>query len=260
MLSQHRYRKKSDFGLEDAESDKLSFAWKLIHSLLCIIGGAAFFCGSVQYFPWIDKSTRGAGLFTIGGGCFFIADSMDMYITCTYSGLQQAQSVEYRNGSRCLGCSTDRALQSKVNVSLGTAGSLCYFIGCILFIPSLGNVVLGDVLFIPGSVMIMVSQAWKLYRTGCMSSDVEYSLLQNGQKQNQFAFTNLLSDAPLLCADVSLGIGAVAFLVGAILFLPQYEISDEVTTWGVYAFIVGSVLFIATGMATFYRYFCTAAV
>jgi hypothetical protein len=118
---------------------------------------------------------------------------------------------------------------------------------------------MGDVLFIPGSVMIMVSQVWKLHRAGCTSAVGDYSLLQSGQKQNKFAIANLLADLPLLCADVSLGIGAVAFLVGAILFLPQYEISDEVTTWGVYAFLVGSVLFIATGLTTFYRYFCTAA-
>jgi hypothetical protein len=183
---------------------------------------------------------------------------MDMYITCTGAGAGKEDDVEYRNGSRCSDYGLDQALQSKVNVSLGTAGSLCYFIGCILFIPSLGNVVLGDVLFIPGSVMIMVSQVWKLYRTGRTSSNGDYSLLQSGQKQAKFDIANLLADPPLLCADVSLGIGAVAFLAGAILFLPQYDTSNELTTWGVYAFLVGSVLFIATGLATFSRYFCSA--
>jgi hypothetical protein len=237
---------------------KWSVCWRLTHSLLCVIGGMAFLLGTIMYFPFIEKHTRGAGLFSIGGGCFFIADSMDLYMAIREALVRDSPLYEQSLQKFAY----DQQIFSYywevvINSFVGATGSLSYLIGCVLFIPALHHVIVGDVMFVPGSVLIMISQAWRVYRTGSSTTiNNETAVPEQGYAESGFSVTRLVrADRWLVCADISLGLGATAFLIGSVLFLPRYDTDNAVTTDGVYAFIVGSVLFIATGVCIFGRYF-----
>lgn len=247
-----------------------SFWWRLSQSLLCITGGVFFFLGSLMYFPSVDKPGKGAALFTMGATCFFIADSMELHAATKFSnpcyfGPEADELLQRSRGNSV----TERA-QARwgiTNAFVGAVGSLLYLLGCVFFIPKLGRELVGDVLFIPGSIVILLSEVWRIYRAGTTtptdadSGDNGY--FEVGEQNNTAAFSiaNLQrANRAELCGDIALGLGACAFLVGSCFFLPKYDTSDLVTEEGVYAFLIGSVLFIATGVCVFVKHFFTAPV
>lgn len=248
----------SDEGFADAHG-KRSVAWRLVHSMLCIIGGVAFLLGSIQYFPSISRHTFGAGLFTLGSFGFFLADVMDWITNHSTILCRLGQVHEHKSEKRqqvllvCCNQTWSYQLESAINAGLTTIGSLCYFIGCILFIPALRSTVIGDILFIPGSLIIFVSMIWKLYRTGCTPQCALDEVLNN---TTGFKWRNVWNSelAPLV-GDVSLLFGAAAFLAGSILFLPALDANNHDTWVATLVFVIGSALFISTGCALFYGYF-----
>lgn len=227
--------------------------------MLCIFGGIAFLIGSVQYLPFISRHTFGAVLFTVGSFVFFIADLMDWithhFANCWRSCMQVKNfKTENRVSSPGLCCSSSYKLETALNAGLTTVGSLFYFIGCVLFIPLLRSTVIGDILFIPGSILIFISMSWKLYRTGCSPQCALDEQLN--ESTNRFQWRNLLhSDLAALIADISLLLGSAAFLAGSIIFLPALDVSDRFTYIAAIVFIVGSALFISSGCGLFYGYF-----
>ena len=273
---------------------EFSFLWRLVHSVLCTIGGIAFLLGTTQYYPTIDRARRGAILFIIGGACFFISDSMDVFASCHISRmLTQAQQQiteekmssfpsDYTQIESTSNCSESvLGGEESLNSILATVGSILYFLGCILFLPELKMVMYGDILFIPGSIIIITAQVWRVYRAGTTSFESSSSSssrnrsrsnssdsnsssrrirICDGEDRTPFSISNLMrSERSVLISDISLGIGAIAFLVGTVLFLPAFDTSNAVTGDAVYAFLLGSILFTNTGLCLFYKYFCAAA-
>ena len=276
MASEERHRSSSTTELlhrtEALDQPQLSFSWRFFHSSLCILGGVMFLLGSAQYFPSKQKEARGSAMFVLGASCFFIADSMDLYLSYSTAVVDReikgsSSNKDFHRNSQDFSLLSILTLplvcEEVMNAFMGTIGSLCYLLGCILFIPELLQQVTGDVLFIPGSIVLIISQGWKVLRAGrtppSQDNEVTISTPLNSTR-TRFSVSNMCAgDIPLLCADMSLGLGAVAFLIGSIMFLPQYDTSDSITTGAVYAFLAGSVLFISTGLCVFYKYFCAAS-
>ena len=94
----------------------------------------------------------------------------------------------------------------------------------------------GTLVFVYGSSIIFLSQSWKIYRAG---------------------MTGFLNDAPAFYLDLFTAFGGLSYLIGSILFLPSYDISDEITILASYWFITGGSCFFISSFFMFYRYFFT---
>eukprot|EP00601_Ochromonadales_sp_CCMP2298_P006435 CAMPEP_0173196092 /NCGR_PEP_ID=MMETSP1141-20130122/15422_1 /TAXON_ID=483371 /ORGANISM="non described non described, Strain CCMP2298" /LENGTH=246 /DNA_ID=CAMNT_0014120701 /DNA_START=414 /DNA_END=1155 /DNA_ORIENTATION=- len=152
-----------------------SALWRLQHSSLTLIGGVAFTLGSYQYLPW--KDGQGGSLFVLGSVALFCADLMNWWsnrVGC-------ACDARYRGDLEDkLGMDLDHAdspqgqfqrAEAGLNYFLTLCGSLLYVVGCVLF--DTREVAVGDVIFIPGSVVLMLSGGGKCAVWGARVTDGE---------------------------------------------------------------------------------------
>jgi hypothetical protein len=192
----------------------LSALWRMQHSSLTLIGGIAFSLGSYQYLPW--KDGQGGSLFVLGSVALFCADLMNWWsnrVGC-------ACDARYREDlEEKLGMDLDPAgspqgqfqrAEAGLNYFLTLSGSLLYVVGCVLF--DTREVAVGDVIFIPGSVVLMLSEGWKVKRLGSTC---------NGRR-TLFDLANLSHKRLRVGADGCIWLGAACFLAGSVLFLPMY--------------------------------------
>jgi hypothetical protein len=126
--------------------------------------------------------------------------------------------------------------ENKITFYCSIFGTTMYFFGSILFIPDLDKIVFGTIAFIIGSLFTLFSQSWKLWRVIRMEG---------------FAFnlSNLLEDLPGTFVELFSGLGSLAYLVGSIIFLPQYDTSDTATYIAAMWFELGALLFVFSGIA-----------
>ena len=215
--------------------------WRTVHCLLCIIGGTTFLLGSIQYLPYFSHEAKGAYLFTIGSFCFFLADLLE------FVSYHQLPSGIVGSNKKVGWFARS---EDFLNSLMMTTGSLSYFIGCVYFVPQLHHTDVGDILFIPGSVLLFIAEVWRIYRSG--------STLFNAQTERiercEFHLHHI-TNTPVFCADMSLCLGAVAFLVGSILFLPNLDLTTVDTRRAAMVFILGSALFLQSAICLFYAYF-----
>jgi hypothetical protein len=119
-----------------------------------VIGGLTFAFASIAYFPVfarvIDSNNLAGWMYTVGSFSFLVADLMEWnhYRPACFSS--SIENEQYKIG---------------FNFLLSVVGSLLYLLGSIFFIPSTGNLQLGEIIFIVGSTIILLSQSWKCYRT-----------------------------------------------------------------------------------------------
>jgi len=235
---------------------KLSLTWRLVHSILYNIGGFTFLVGSICYFPKYSNYLLGGWLFTIGSAGFLMADLLEWYtnnrVGCfdnesLRKDFEEEVGVHMESKDSCFG-SYQRA-ENGMNFFFSAFGSTLYLIGSILFIPSLDEIVLGTEVFIAGSIVIFLSQSWKIYRQGS-SNEAEPS-------NKSFAFTNYLADLPALFVDSFAGIGGFFYLIGSVYFLPEYDLDDEDTIRAAALFTVGGASFTFSALSIIYRYFIT---
>jgi hypothetical protein len=158
----------------------ISLPWRIVQSMLCVIGGLTFLFGSIQYFPHIDHPRLGGGLFTIGAGGFMIADCMEVYAINNFQCCRSSEEgnvMERTSDSynviqkdarepKLSICSKLFSTEESVNGMLTAFGSTFYFVGSVLFNPVLKEEVVGDIMFIPGSVLLFFAMVWKMYRSG----------------------------------------------------------------------------------------------
>ena len=239
------HRSKSDFEIPN------SYIWRVVHCSFCIVGGITFLLGSIEYLPYFSHATRGAYLFTIGSFGFFMADLLDLFTNHRFS----KEPIETQNVSDSDNTNTELYIlfcreEHVFNSIIMTLGSLCYFIGCVYFIPALGHVDVGDILFIPGSILLFIAEGWRIYRSGSSRYNVELNCLERCAFERKF-----IENIPIFYADLSLCLGAVAFLVGSVLFLPGLDITEVDTRRAAAVFIIGSVLFLFSALCLFYDYF-----
>lgn len=139
--------------------------------------------------------------------------------------------------------------ENGVNFAFSAFGSLLYLIGSILFIPCTNAIVMGTYVFIYGSLAIFLSQTWKVYRQGLNDG--------NDPSKRIFNLSNYTLDLPALGVDSFAGLGGLAYMIGSIYFLPQFDTSEAVTVIAVVWFTIGGSLFTLSGLFLLYRYFCT---
>lgn len=230
----------------------LSLTWRLFHWSVYIIGGLTFSVGSYQYFPSVSNFVLGAWLFTIGSLGFAIADFNEWWknnrVGCFYYE-DYEESFERTSTNNFVSADS---LQGKfqraevgLNFFLSLTGSTLYLIGSVLFIPSLNTLLAGTYIFIIGSAVIFTAQTWKIYR--CMYS----------YKDKSYQVVNLSEDTPGAIVNVAAGLGGLCYLVGSVIFLPEYDVSDTETFQAAAWFEVGGLMYLLSGIALGYRYFFT---
>jgi hypothetical protein len=136
-----------------------------------------------------------------------------------------------------------------VNFFASVCGSALYLAGCILFIPGFETYALvAQSLIIAGSSAVFLSEAAKLYRSGCTSAV--------NQNDSLFCFHNLFNSIPMLGVDVFAAIGAAFFLIGSVLFLPMFDIDDLGNDRASGIYVCGGVGFTISGLFLLYDHFC----
>jgi hypothetical protein len=161
--------------------------WRLWHGFNYFIGGSTFLLGSFVLFPFVneylDAGEVSAWLYTIGSFTFLLADITEWLhytrINCPYLALS-------------------------LNFFLSVTGSLLYLVGSVFFIPLLDLAWLGSLLFIIGSAVIVLSQAWKLYRS-----------LNSGGKS---VWDSIEEDESGFYVDLFAGLGGSMYFIGTFVF------------------------------------------
>ena len=230
----------------------LSLLWRINHVIPYLIGGICFFIGSVYYLPIIVNYDTASILFTIGSTTFLYADINEWWknnrVGCM---LDKHYRTSYENQVACNMESQDTILgryqrtENGLNYGFSAFGSFLYLIGSILEIPALNTSTSGTIALILGSLTIVISQTWKIYRAGC-KNDLN-------AKDIEFQYINLFSHKVALCVDVNAGLGGFAYFVGCILYLPSIADSAQGVIW----FILGGLFFTISGLFLAYRYFGT---
>jgi hypothetical protein len=213
--------------------------------------------GSIAYYPWINNFSLGGWMFTIGSAGFLYADLnewwMNNRVGCAFDS-EFRDDFEKQIGNPFYGPSTScwgqyLRKENGINFAFSAFGSLLYLIGSILFIPCTNSIVLGTYVFIYGSLAIFLSQTWKVYRQG----------LNDGfdPSNRVFQLNNYSADLPALGIDSCAGLGGLAYMIGSIYFLPQFDTNEAVTMTAIDWFTVGGTFFTLSGVFLLYRYFCT---
>jgi hypothetical protein len=216
-----------------------SLSWRLWHSINYIIGGSTFLIGSMCYFPFIqnyfDGFVVGAYLFTIGSLAFLLADFTE-WNHFRVGSFDQPDYIKDWTIWKSL-----RRAEVAVNFFISAIGSFLYLLGSICFIPSLDLLLDGEILFIWGSLIIVLAQTWKVLRT----------MFYNEQDPNaNFNWDNVREDYSGFGVDVCAGVGAGFYAVGTYLFKMD---ANDITA--VYLFCCGGFFFFLSGVFMKYRYY-----
>eukprot|EP00475_Leptophrys_vorax_P008502 TRINITY_DN15506_c0_g1_i1.p1 TRINITY_DN15506_c0_g1~~TRINITY_DN15506_c0_g1_i1.p1 ORF type:complete len:261 (-),score=57.67 TRINITY_DN15506_c0_g1_i1:81-863(-) len=252
-----------------------SFTWRLTHWLNYMNGGLTFLAGSFFYYPFANTETIngyniGAWLYTLGSTTFLIADCLEWWSLkagCVGPcSIKRRHSSSTSNRSSLLGSGTNAGIQVSVdktvhsneeevqlccsNPALGinffssATGSLLYLIGSIGFIPVFNILPVGIWGFIAGSAVIVLGQAWKVYRLGTFDDsgpDLQIT---------PFKFANWkFEHCSAFLVDFFAGAGALMFLIGTFIYNYHPELVVVVHIW-----VTGSVFFTVSGIALFYRH------
>ena len=230
----------------------LSLEWRFTHSIAYLIGGLTFTLGSIYYLPDMYDEISGAVLFLIGSTAFVFADVFELFknnhVGCwdykPYEKSYEEKVGKYMQypADTCLG-SYSRA-ENGINFAFSATGSFFYLVGSVLFFPQL-NILDGTIVFIFASLIIVLSQSWKLYRAAYNVEDQSFNL------------TNFSRDLPAIGIDTGAGLGGLFYAVGSIYFLPVYDTSDTAETTAATWFILGGIAFTTSGLFMIYRYFFT---
>mmetsp|Transcript_14804 Transcript_14804/g.20334 ORF Transcript_14804/g.20334 Transcript_14804/m.20334 type:complete len:258 (+) Transcript_14804:43-816(+) len=232
----------------------LSLYWRIFHWSNYILGGVSFAVGSYQYFPAVSNYDLGAFLYTLGSVGFALADGTEWWtnnrVGCFYysdfeDSFERDACTNYASSDTLFG-KYQRA-ENGLNFFFSLLGSTLYLIGSVLYIPQLNSIIAGTQIFIIGSAIIFFSQAWKLWR---VVSVKEGSAVHIKWKM-------LLHDLPGSFVDTFAGLGGFFYFIGSVLFLPQYDTSDDATFIAAVWFQMGGLFFFFSGLALAVRYFFT---
>ena len=233
--------------------------WRLFHGTHYMIGGLTFVTGSCMYFPSVFKASAnalsvGGWLFTIGSFFFLLADLQEWWyyrIGCAFDG-RYRPVLEHQAGTlfkHPVGSWPGRYERAEVGINFfaSACGSALYLAGSILFIPTFEKeLVLGEWFFIIGSTFIYLSQAWKVFRSGCTNPSDRFD--------HRFRFSNLFNDKPALGVDGFAGLGGVFYFIGTIFFLPALNKTDADAIRSAVLFVCGGTCFTLSGFFLQYRH------
>lgn len=155
----------------------------------------------------------------------------------------------------------DPLASSKLMMQVSFFGSLMYFFGSILFIPS-NTLVVAISFFTIGSFLFVGLSLIRLYQLGCCEVVEKEAKTNTGQDQDPlskqtkskaFKFKNLWNDVLSVLIDVNGGLASAMFFIGGFLYLPRFS-SNPVMVWSAWVlFQVGSAGYCFTGGVILYK-------
>ena len=174
-------------GSHETRPVELNPLWQTFHALFFATGGTTFIAGtSVLYFPsWSNSALWSAILYIVGSLGFLAVDLQEFW---TYA---------------------DPVL--RFNIALSASGSLLYVIGSLGFLPVVfaESPIIGLAGFIGGSVLIGISQLWKVYR---YATTRDLSWEQRGTA---------------IGVELSAGMGAWLFFIGTVVYALSSNASPQ---------------------------------
>jgi len=237
---------------DDYYLQPLSLLWRINHVIPYLIGGTTFFIGSIYYLPNIANYEIGAILFNIGSAGFLYADINEWWknnrVGCMFDKHYRAS---YESQVACNMESQETMLgkyqrmENGLNYAFSAFGSFLYVVGSIFEIPELNTSIEGTIIYLVGSLVIFISQSWKIYRAGCTDAI--------DPNEKSFQFNNIFTQRISFFVDVNAGLGGFCYFVGSIFFLPSIADSLQGAIW----FIFGGFFFSLSGLFLAYRYFGT---
>lgn len=223
--------------------EPLTLTWRRFHGVTYMIGGVTFLIGSTEYLPTLSGYLIGGWMFTIGSACFLAADLFEWWknnrIGCCFDDGYEESFEQYNAKVFTQPKNTPEGrwqrAENGYNFALSALGSFLYLVGSVMFIPELNTMVPATWVFIFGSIVISVSQTWKLVRS-----------------RQQWTVDPWASGV-----DAFAGLGGLSYFAGSIYFLPQIDISTGMTWAAARWFVAGGCFYAFSGVCMCYRYFCT---
>ena len=141
-------------------------------------------------------------LFTIGSAGFLFADLNEWWKNnragCAFDGEYADEfeaSVGKDFGPKDTTWGSYLRKENGLNFAFSAFGSFLYLLGSIFFIPATNMLTDGTIVFIWGSSVNFLSQAWKVYRQGL---EVKYDPQVDDFCRREFKFSNYSADLPAL--------------------------------------------------------------
>lgn len=229
--------------------------WKILHGTLYVTGAVIFTAGSYQFFPSVDRPTLGAWLFIIGSVGFVYGDGMEWWhnnrVGCFLDRAYQVSYEKQLNGEyepRDTWRGYIQRASNGTNYFLSVSASFIYLIGSIAFIPSMNMTFSGTVLFTIGSLAVVVSQFWKLWRIGVDSRRRPNAYCSCIWSKFATHFNSVIMKANTL-------LGGLAYLIGSIYFFPQIDTNDSITTIAAFWFMLGSAFYVVAAFVVASEYY-----
>lgn len=199
----------------------LGWFFQLIDVVSINLGSICFIVGSVYFYPSEEGSCGGAGV----NNCMLIG--ADLFIIGSFLFLQGTVIVFFHSGAYKL-----ENLSLVFNLAMYLVANVMFVVGSFFFIPDVMTQYgpyIGVWLFIIGSLIFVISPAYNLYRATGM-------LQQGVISRTQYMITTVMCTLYML--------GSTAFVVGSVLFLPNYFEPYAITifVWGSVAFMVATLL------------------
>lgn len=179
MLSEEKACDSSIFVVDEKLEAEFEFSfpapltktYRLFHSSLYGTGVVLFLFGSLCYAPPLGFHVVGGCTFTVGSAALFVADLGEYWINnragclcdAAYGEVLEesiAKEEDYSPMDTWRG-QLQRA-EIRMNFGMSVLGSFLYLVGSVLFIPSLGCIEDGTIIFIAGSLVIFGSMSWKV--------------------------------------------------------------------------------------------------
>jgi hypothetical protein len=248
--------------------------WQRAHYSLYLLGGLSFLIGSSAYFPTDSNWALGGWGFTAGSICYVTADGIELYdlhgndIMLLLGGKQslhqKSADIESNKPTHVDTSKEIANTHEQIILSVVTyAGNIIYLAGGVCFIPSLGQLTNGAILFIAASAVLMLAQIIRLHRrVGSLMTSLQedhsksvdippegeqHALMSYGDEQDSVDIS-----AIAIILDVLVLEGAAAYLVGSICFLPQYSASIDEAAW---LYLCGGIVYFFFSLCIYFRKF-----
>jgi hypothetical protein len=206
-----------------------------------LAGSLAFCVGTGLYYlpeTWTSAFFVAAALYTAGASLYLAVDASELAraLRAPERGARAADAVAPK-------------LEAVANALLSVAGTACYVCGSIGFFPPLyaAERAVGDLSYVVGSVLVVLAQAWKVARILVVVAAADAA---RGTAKGESAQSGVD-----VAAELSAGLGALCWLVGAVLLVRPLRMGDGGGVDGVMlgAWMLGSCLFLLGALALAYK-------
>lgn len=193
-----------------------STRWRVYHATCFSIGAVFFLLASPMFFPQPYSLTivdyLAGWLYTLGSASFLVADLTEWWY--------------FRTGNEGNG--------DDINFFASVVGSMFYLAGSSLFIPTAYYPYWGNLIFVVGSAVIVISQAAKLVR-------------------GRLAAHDWLEDLPAVWVDATTLVGGFWYMIGSTCGIGATGFCAAATVATMYT--LGGSFFVLAAAGMQYRYF-----